>query len=491
MNNKAMLIILDGYGEGRDGEFNAVKNAKTPTLDRLKQQSYSLLQAHGESVGLFKNDLGGSEVGHLTIGAGRVIPSMLKQIHDSIENKTLEKNKELSKIIKSMSKTKGDLHLVGLCSDKNVHSNINHALAVVDIFKNVAENIYLHIITDGRDSGPTDSLKYIKLVQDKIKNIKNCHILSVGGRAYAMDRDNNLDRTELAFNSMFKESKGIKEDEILSYIKKEHKAGKNDQFIAPIHIESETFKQIKKSDCVFFFNFREDRLRQIVKMAESLLCSLLTMANVGNTIAKPLFTKEIVKNTLCEYLSNKGLKQIKIGESTKYAHVTYFFNGGREEPFKTEDRVHVPSLKVEDFAKKPKMQAGAITKEVKKAITKQYDAIIVNYANPDMVGHTGDYKATVTALEYLDKCLTKVLKWAKKADYKVVITADHGNSEEMKMANGEPHMAHTLNKVFCVVADSGLQMKKNGGLQDVAPTFVELLGIEQSKHFQGKSLIVR
>lgn len=492
--NKAMLIILDGYGEGKAGDFNAVKNAKTPTLDRLKTQSYSLLKADGESVGLFKNDLGGSEVGHLTIGAGRIVPSMLRQIHDSIEKKTLQKNKKLEKVIAKLEKNHGDLHLIGLCSDKNIHSNINHIYAIIDIFKNVAKNIYLHLITDGRDCGPFDSLKYIKQVQNKIKNVPNCHILSVGGRAYAMDRENNLDRTEKGFNAMFKAEKGITESEILTYIKNEHKNEKNDQFVEPIHVNSDTYTKVNKNDCLFFFNFREDRLRQLVKMAEKFNVELITMSNVGNTKSTPLFVKEVVDNTLFEYLSNKGLKQLKISESTKYAHVTYFLNGGREEAFKNEDRIHIPSHKVKDFSEKPKMRAGEITKAIKSTLfnkTNSYDFVVVNYSNPDMIGHTGDYKATVVALEYLDKCLAKVLKWAKKTGYKVLVTADHGNSEEMRTSNGEPHMAHTLNRVFCVVADSGLEMKKYGELDDVAPTILEIMDIEPNIYFEGKSLIVR
>ena len=492
--NKAMLIILDGYGEGKQYEYNAVTNANTPTLKRLKQQSYSLLKADGEAVGLFKNNLGGSEAGHLTIGAGRVVPSMLRQIHDSIEKKTLQKNKKLEKVIAKLEKNKGDLHLIGLCSDKNVHGNINHAYAIVDIFKNVAKNIYLHLITDGRDCGPYESLKFVKQVQNGIKNVPNCHVLSVGGRAYAMDRENNLDRTETSFNAMFKSEKTIKESEILNYLKKEHKNGHTDQFVQPVHIENKDYKNVNKTDCLFFFNFREDRLRQLVKMAEKFNVELITMSNVGNTKSTPLFVKEVVDNTLFEYLSNKGLKQLKISESTKYAHVTYFLNGGREEAFKNEDRIHIPSYKVTDFSEKPKMRAGEITKAIKSALfnkSNNYDFIVVNYSNPDMIGHTGDYEATVVALEYLDKCLAKVLKWAKKAGYKVLVTADHGNSEEMRTSNGEPHMAHTLNRVFCVVANSSLKMKKCGELKDVAPTLLDLMEIEPNKHFEGESLLIR
>ena len=484
---KCILVILDGYGEGKPGEFNAVVNAKTPTLDKLKQQSYSLLKNHGEAVGLFEEEMGGSEVGHITIGAGRVVNSMAKQIRDDIKTKDFAKNKTLVKVLENLKKNKADLHLFGLMSDKNIHSNINHCLEIVRIAKDYANNIYIHFVTDGRDCGAYESLKYLKVLQNAIKSIKNCAILSVSGRFYAMDRENHEDRTNDAFNACFTQNKTISNVE--EYIKAQHAKGLNDQFVEPISVKSKTFKEVNKNDCVLFFNFREDRLRQIVKKCEELNCDLITMAEVGGTKAKPMYTNKTVKNTLSEYLSKNGLRQIKIGESTKYAHVTYFFNGGREKPFKNEDRVHVPSFAVNDFSQTPQMKAKEITKEVKKAIKKEYDAIIVNYSNADMVGHTGNYDATVKSLQVVDKCVKKLLKFAKE-DYFVMITADHGNAEEMKTENGELHMAHTINPVFCVVANSGLHMKNEGGLRDVAPTFVELLGLKPNKDFEGQSLIV-
>ena len=485
--NKGILVILDGYGEGKPYEYNAVTNAKTPTLKSLKKQSYSLLKTHGESVGLFESEMGGSEVGHTTIGAGRIIKSTAKLIRDEIITKDFYKNKVLHSTISKLKKNSGDLHLMGLMSDKNIHSNIEHCLAIVDYAKDLVRNIYIHFITDGRDSGPYDSIKYLKLLKKYIKNIKNCSILSVSGRFYAMDRENHEERINEAFNAAFKPNSTI--SNVAQYLKAQHEAGNNDQYVKPIGVKSKTFMGVSKHDCLLFFNFREDRLRQMVKKCESLKCDIVTMSDVGGVKSKVMYPSKIVDNTLSEYLSINGLKQIKIGESTKYAHVTYFLNGGIEQPFVGEDRVHVPSEEVDDFSKTPKMKAEKITDETINAIKKGYDAIIVNYSNADMVGHTGDYDATVKSLECVDKCVKKVVKEAEESGYFVMITADHGNAEEMRTKNGEVNMAHSINPVMCVVANSGLEMEKNGELKDVAPTFVELLGLKPNKHFEGKSLI--
>lgn len=485
---KGILIILDGYGEGKPSAYNAVANANTPTLNALKKLPHSLLKTHGESVGLFEQEMGGSEVGHTTIGAGRIVNSTAKQIRDDIMSGEFAKNKVLIKTLDNLKKNNSDLHLFGLMSDKNIHSNIAHCVEIAKLAKDKAKHVYIHFVTDGRDSGAFDSLKYLKYLQSGLKNVKNYSILSVSGRFYAMDRENHEERTIEAFNACFTQNKTVTDVE--KYIKEQHRQGKNDQFIEPVGVKSKNYVGINKNDCVLFFNFREDRLRQIVKKCEELNCDLVTMSDVGGTTAKVMYSNKIVKNTLSEYLSTNNLSQIKIGESTKYAHVTYFLNGGREEPFKNEDRVHVPSFAVNDFSLTPQMKAKEITKEVKKATKKDYDAIIVNYSNADMVGHTGNYRATIKSLEVVDKCIKKVLKYAKKSNYFVLITADHGNAEEMRTKTGEPQMAHTINPVFCVVADGEHNMKKQGELKDVAPTFVELLGLKPSKHFEGETLII-
>lgn len=487
--NKGILLILDGYGEGALSKGNAVANAKTPTLTSLRKFPHSLLKTHGDAVGLFENEMGGSEVGHTTIGAGRVVKSLARQIRDDIMSGAFESNKTLIQTLNNLEKNKADLHLIGLMSDKNVHSNINHCLKIIDLAKEKAKQIYVHFVTDGRDCGVKESLKFYKILENYIKNIENCSILSVSGRFFAMDRENHEERTNCAFNAMFSQEKAISNVE--KYIKDQHKRGINDQYIEPVAVLSKTFKGISKNDCVLFFNFREDRLRQIVKKAEELKCNLVTMAEVGGVKTKVMYRTPIVKNTLSEYLSKNNLKQIKISETTKYAHVTYFLNGGREEPFENEGRVHIPSHEVADFARTPQMRAKEITKQVKIAVKKGYDAIIVNYSNADMVGHTGNYDATVKSLEVMDKCVKNVLKCAKHNNYFVMITADHGNAEDMVDSQGQPQTAHTINPVLCVVDGGKYVMKKYGELKDVAPTFVELLGLNKNQYFEGESLLIK
>lgn len=487
--NKAVLLILDGYGEGKAGKYNAVKNANTPFLHSLREKSYSLLKTDSESVGLLANNMGGSEVGHMTIGAGRVVPTIPKLILDEIQNGNFAKNKTINSHLKQLKDKGADLHLIGLMSDKNIHSDINHLYKIVDIAKSKAKNIYIHFITDGRDSEPYDSVKYLKDLKNHIKNVKNCHILSVSGRFYAMDRENYMERTEQAFKSMFLAKEGIQEELVEKYIQTQHNSGLNDQNIEPQHVNQKAFKGVSENDCLFFFNFREDRLRQMVKKCEELNCKIITMSDVGGVNATPIYSLGITNNTLSEYLSLNGKTQIKISETTKYAHVTYFLNGGREEPFEKEDRVHVKTKNTNDYSKTPYMRAKAITSNVKKAMKKSYDAIIVNYSNPDMLGHTGNYLATVKSLEFLDKCVKNVVNWANKYGYDVLLTADHGNSEEMRTPDGQEKTSHTMNKVMCVVANKDVKMKKFGSLIDVAPTFLSLLGLENSKHFEGKTLI--
>jgi len=489
--HKGILLILDGYGEAEAGAGNAVRNAKTPTLNKIKSKGHALLKTSGEAVGLFKGEMGGSEVGHTTIGAGRIIPSTALEIKQDIKNKNFENNPKILKILNELKKNKSDLHLFGLMSDKNIHSDIKHCIKLIEMAKEKANNIYIHFVTDGRDCGERDSVKYLKQLNKAIKGVENCHILSVSGRFYAMDRENYLERTKTALNSMFFKENPIKESEIEKYIKNQHNNKVNDQYIVPAYVESKTYKQIGKNDCIFFFNFREDRLRQIVKACEQFKCKLVTMANVGGVSAISIYQNKNVEHTLSEHLSNLNLKQIKISETTKYAHVTFFLNGGREEPFTGEDRVHVPTIETNNYALTPKMQAKEITKQVKLAIKKGYDAIIVNYSNPDMIGHTGDYLATVKALKFLDKCVKQVLSSAKKNNYFTLLTADHGNSEEMINKNGEPHTAHSLNDVFCAVVNKNVKLKANGELKDVAPTFLELMDVAPNPYFNGSSLIIK
>lgn len=486
---KGVLIILDGYGEGKADKFNAVANANTPFLKSLKT-NISLLKTDSEAVGLFAGEMGGSEVGHLTIGAGRVVPATAKLIRDQILAHEFENNEALKQVENDVVTGKADVHLVGLMSDKNIHSNIEHCYELMRIFSGKAKHIYLHIITDGRDCGSADSLKYLRELRKHIASTQNCEIASVSGRAWAMDRENNLDRTELAVNAMFNCENCILDNEIEAYLADQHKHGATDEFVKPIHVKTKEDISLNKNDYVIFFNFREDRLRQIVKMVAEKHVKIATMANVATAKTKVFYPKQIVKNTLSEYLSKLNLRQVKISESTKYAHVTYFLNGEYEPPFKNEDRIHVPTAKVTHFNKTPHMQANKITQETIEAMKDGYDAVIVNFSNPDMIGHTGDYDAVVKSLEFLDKCVEKIVKFAQLKDYFVVITADHGNSEQMRYPNGEPHYAHTLNRVMFAVVDSKPhKLKKKGELKDVAPTFLSLMGVEPNPSFEGESLV--
>ena len=488
---KGILVILDGYGEGKDYNYNAETRANTPFLKGLHKLPHSLLNACGEDVGLLKGVMGGSEVGHMTIGAGRVISGSAKLIKDEIANGNFFAHKKLNKELDALNIRGGDLHLVGMMSDKNVHCDINHAFAIIEMAQSRAKNIFLHLFTDGRDTAPCESVRYLKMVNNKIKRYKNCQIASLCGRAYGMDREENLDRTKLAFNNMFFEGKTIKQSEAEAYLESEHTAGRNDQFVLPIKLKTKAECELKNKDLVFMFNFREDRVRQLAKMiSEKSACRLITMANASGAKGVSLYPPTAVKHSLGEYLSKLGLRQIRISESTKYAHLTYFFNGGREEPFPLEDRVHIRSFKVKDFSATPKMKAEEITKEAIKAINNDYDAILINYSNPDMLGHTGNFEATVQSLEFLDGCLKKLSDAARKKGYFILFTADHGNAEMMRYDNGEVHIAHTLNRVFCTALDDvAHKFTKYGGLRDIAPTFVDLMGIKQNKHFEGQSLL--
>ncbi len=491
MSRKGVLLILDGYGEGKKDPFNAVINAKTPFLDKIKARSHSLLKTDGEAVGIFEGELGGSEVGHTTIGAGRIVPSTAKAIHDDMLADKLKDNKILVDAFNFLEKNGGNLHLWGLCSDKNIHSDINTAIMLATLASKHAKNVFFHFITDGRDTGSKDSEKYLKMLVESTKNLKNFHIVSVAGRGYPMDRENNMDRIELALKYMFDGKSGeIEQKDILNYIKMQYEKGVNDQFVLPIHVKTDADAHLTKNDVFLVFNFREDRVRQMAGEIKKYPCRLITMSSVGNVETEVLYPAKKVEMTLSEHLSNEFKTQVKISETTKYAHVTYFLNGGEEKPFLGEDRVHIPTIKVEDFASTPKMRAKGITKATKKAIKTGYDAVIVNYSNPDMIGHTGNYEAVVKSLEYLDKCVKKVVKKALKNDYFVLITADHGNCETMRLPDGSPHMAHTLNLVECVIVDKvEHKMKKYGGLKDVAPTFLDLMEVKPNPKFEGKSLI--
>ncbi len=490
---KGLLLILDGYGEAPKSEYNAVTNAHTPYMDYLrKTYPYSLVYTDGRSVGLPEGAMGGSEVGHTTIGAGRVIKTTTVKIDDEIASGEFFKHKVLVDKFTDLAKRRGALHLGGLFSDKQIHSDLNHAFALMKMAKMFGiERVFMHAFTDGRDCAQTSSLEYLHEFDNVRKRLFIGEMATISGRFYAMDREQNWDRTSNTIEVMQK----LEYDRSFAYdhICDSHERGITDEFIEPKRIMTNKKYTFDSNDLFVFFNFRADRMKQPVKaLNDRNIMDIITFCDFvkGDRIYH-IYDEEDIDGTLSEYLSGQGLKQLKISESTKYAHVTYFLNGGREEPFKNEDRIHIKTETTTDYTKTPKMRAGEIASSTIDALkSNKYDAIIVNFSNPDMIGHTGDYNATITALEFLDSCVKEVVETAIKNDYFVILTADHGNAEEMKDKNGKPQTAHSLNPVICMTIDKQCKdMVEYGGLKDIAPTFIELLGLDKNPKFEGESLI--
>lgn len=495
MSRKGVLIILDGYGEGKDGPFNAVKNAKTPFLHFIKHKCpTTLIYTHGKYVGLEDNQMGGSEVGHQTIGAGRVVKSKTVRIDESIKSNTF-KDIPLIKDIMEHLKKGGTLHLVGLLSDIGIHSNISHLFAVLDVCKkNNIKNVLVHVITDGRDTPIDSGIQYVQTLQKYMQNLGVGEIGSIGGRFYAMDRENNTERTQKGFNAMFFDREAI--DDPVAYLQEMYNKGVYDEFVPPKHVKTKIMNTFDNNDVVFFYNTREDRMRQLAQMCIEQLnddVQLISMTKYGNySQLKYVFDDTPIKNTLSEYLSSLHLKQLKISETTKYAHVTYFLNGQVEKAFEGEERIHVPTLKTADYASYPQMRAVEISKKAIDSIkTGKFDLIIINFSNPDMIGHTANYEATLKALKIVDTCVKNIVNIAFKKNYFCVVTADHGNAEQLRDEEGKPQTAHTLNPVMFSILDKkniNIFMKKAGSLQDVAPTVLALMELPPNPDFEGHSL---
>ncbi|MBQ8430792.1 MAG: 2,3-bisphosphoglycerate-independent phosphoglycerate mutase [Clostridia bacterium] len=488
---KGLMIILDGYGEGEPGEFNAVENANTPFLKSLKEKYPScLIGTDSKYVGLPINTMGGSEVGHMTIGGGKVKKSMQVKVDDEIESGEFYQEKVLVDAFKKLVDNGGNLHVAGLWSDKQVHSNINHCFALMKMAKEYnVKNVFIHAFTDGRDCAPRSCRTYFDMFE-KIKNeLKIGEIATIGGRFYAMDRENNMERTEQSISKMTED--GADYNSVDSAIEYFYENDISDEFFKPCRIKTSKPYALRENDLLIFFNTRGDRMKQPVAYCRDMLaCDVISFCEFVEDIDF-VFKEDNLKDGLCEYLSKNKKKQLKISESTKYAHVTYFFNGGREEPFETEERIHIETQKTNDYALTPFMKAKEITEACVDSLNKKkYDAIIVNYSNPDMVGHTGNYNATVSALECLDKCVEQVVQVAKENDYFVLICADHGNAETMRDEFGNPQTAHTLNPVRCVVIDEKNQdiVLRNGGLCDIAPTFLKLMEMPENPAFEGTPL---
>jgi len=506
--NKILLIILDGYGEGKDYKYNAVKKAKTPYLSELRKKYPStILKTDGENVGLPKNTMGGSEVGHFTMGAGRIIFQSMEEINRSIKNKSFFDMKDLKKAAENCRKNSSSFHILGMISDEGIHSHIDHLFALLKFAKKEKlKKVYIHAITDGRDVEEKSASEFIKKIEDKIKEIKIGKIASIIGRFYAMDRDKNWNRTSKAYE-LLTLGKGTKEINALSALRNEYKRKtKTDYYIKPIILDKEGI--IQNEDSVVFFNFRTDRAQQLTESftiknfkefeRKKLILPKFICFGPYTKTAPVLFPTKKVKHNLSEILSKNGLKQLKIAETEKYAHVTFFFNSQIKEPNKNETQLMIPSPKVKSYDMKPEMSAPEITEKLIRILDDKpnYDFIVLNFANCDLVGHSGNFEATKKAIETLDKCLKIIVTKAKEKDYLTLITGDHGNAEYMKYENGDNCPSHTRNPVIFILIDDknkniSLKKSKNLGLKDVAPTILDLMKIKKPKEMTGNSLIIQ
>jgi len=501
-NQKVLLIILDGFGEGKNYKYNAITKAKTPYIDSLrKKYPYTTLKTDSEYVGLPKNTMGGSEVGHFTIGAGRVVFQSLEAINQKIKNKSFSEIKELKKAFKYLKKTKKKLHLIGMISDAGVHSHINHLFALLKEAKNYnLENVFIHGFLDGRDVHERSGEKYIKEIQKKIKTLKTGKISSLIGRFYAMDRDQNWERTKKAYELLVN-SKRIKANNAIEVLKNEYaKNDKSDYYIPAINLEENG--KIENGDVVIFFNYRTDRASQLTeaivenhfKNKKNPKVRFLAFGEYTKK-APVLFPPEKVKNNLGEILAKNKKTQLRLSETEKSAHVTFFFNSQKKEINKNEDRIIIPSKKVENYKLLPEMSANEITKTLIKILeTKEnkYDFIVTNYANGDLVGHSGNFEASKKAIETLDKNLKLLIPKALEKNYTIILTADHGNAEYMKYENNDNCPSHTLNPVICMFISKNiykLVKSKNLGLSSIAPSILEIMNIKKPKEMTGNSII--
>nr|YP_010865327.1 phosphoglycerate mutase [Campylaephora boydenii]WGT74049.1 phosphoglycerate mutase [Campylaephora boydenii] len=500
-----ILIILDGWGYSIKKEGNAIYLAKTPTMDMLWQNHpHSLLNASGEEVGLPNKQVGNSEVGHTTMGAGRVINQDLVKISKSIKTQSFFKNTTIHKIYQHSVNYKSKIHLIGLCSNGGVHSHIKHLQALIQISKEYNILTCLHLILDGRDTNMKESKTFITEIIQTINNSNNIKICTISGRYYSMDRDCRWSRTEKVYNILTNNYIGLNNKiDILSIIDQYYKENIYDEFIPPTKISIEN---IENNDSIIFFNFRPDRIRQLLhafakpdfkgfktKSINNLMIG--TFTEYDSTLSLPtIFPPTIHQNFLGQIISNQGLKQLRLAETEKYAHVTYFFNGGIEEPFPGENRILIPSPKVDRYDSAPEMSAKKLTESLIQAIKLQtYDLIIINYANPDMIGHTGNLKATITAVEMIDQCIKKILDTTSNTDYTIIITADHGNADYMLTENNKPCTSHSLNPVPFILINNNLnnrqELKKGGSLADIAPTILNLFNISIPNEMNGTSLL--
>ena len=499
------LCILDGFGLNDKKEGNSIKLAGTPNLDELmKNYPTTTLLASGNAVGLPEGQMGNSEVGHLTIGAGRVIEQDLLHIDNEIKNGNFAKNGAIIKAMKHAEENGTNLHLMGLCSDGGIHSKLSHMFALLDVAKNYnIKNIYIHVITDGRDTGVNAGEGFMDDIAEKIKGT-NAKIATICGRVYFMDREKRYDRVEKAYN-LIVNGVGEEFEDYKSAIKASYAAGITDEFVEPKLIEKEG--TIKDGDSVVFFNYRSDRAREMTYALTDKNFAEFETVKFENLFFTPMqeyakdlahlntiYPPKVVEDNLSWVVSNAGLKQYHISETTKYAHVTFFFSGTIEKQYEGEDRKLIDSYNDKNFANHPKMRAPEITEALVEAInSKKYDFLLVNFSNPDMIGHTGDINAAIEAIKCCDECAKAVADATLANGGECIIIADHGNAEEMVDEKGEPMTAHTTNPVpFILVSEKNknVKLKEDGSLANVAPTVIELLGLEKPEEMV-QSMIIR
>lgn len=502
-----VLMILDGYGIGEKNEGNAISLAKKPVMDKLMSM-YPVVsgEASGLAVGLPDGQMGNSEVGHTNIGAGRIVYQMLVKISKSIQDGDFFSNRALVAAMENCKKNQSALHLMGLLSPGGVHSHMEHLYGLVEMAKrNGLEKVYVHCFLDGRDVPPSSAAEYMEEAAAKLSEIGVGKIATIAGRFYAMDRDNAWDRVEKAYQALVY-GEGVEESCPVQAVKNSYANGVTDEFMLPTVIEKDGM--VKENDSVIFFNFRPDRARQLTRafvdpdfkgferrngfFTTTFVCMAQYDAEMPNVLVA--FPPEELTMTFGEYLAKHGKTQLRLAETQKYAHVTFFFNGGEEKQFEGEDRILVNSPKVATFDMQPEMSAYEVADNLVEAIRSgKYDVIVVNFANPDMVGHTGIIEAAVKAIEAVDECVGKAYDALMEKDGQMFICADHGNAEKLIDADGTPFTAHTTNPVPFILVnyDSAYTLREGGCLADIVPTMIEMMGMEQPAEMTGKSLLVR
>ena len=503
-----LLIILDGFGYREETDYNAILAARKPNWDRLwRDYPHTLLNASEKFVGLPSGQMGNSEVGHLNIGAGRVVYQDLSRVDVAIEDGSFFTNPALSKAVASAKQNGSALHIMGLLSPGGVHSHENHIFAMLEMAARAGlKKVYLHAFLDGRDTPPKSAAQSLQLLQEKCTALGIGKIASIVGRFYAMDRDNRWERVQPAYELLTQGHAEFTAADALSGLELAYARGESDEFVKATSIASkgEPAAIMQDGDVVVFMNFRADRAREITRALTDKafdgfhrayipkLASLVTLSRYGDDFKLPCaYTQEEIHNGFGEYISSLGLKQLRIAETEKYAHVTYFFNGGREQPYPGEERILVPSPKVVTYDLKPEMSAFEVTDKLEAAIlSRQYQAIICNYANGDMVGHSGNLAAAILAIEALDICIGRVVKAMQSIGGEVIITADHGNAEQMiDRVTHQAHTAHTLNPVPFLYIGRNATLKDQGALRDLAPSLLTMMGLPQPAEMTGHSLI--